>query len=234
MTKMSNSGKKSGFTLIELLVVIAIILIGSSIIFIGGSSGDGAKLSSAQRIISGIAQGARGQALLKSKPSRLIIYSEAPSNAEADKKLRFFGIVRWDEGWKAATQGTYLPEGIYFNPDLGDSAGVIPTMSLEYPRRNIGGNTDRASGGGGDEYYFYEFKSNGTMASSNSDTQNTDFANSWLALQAGVLKPDSDGKLTVRFPADDPSLESLENLKAGIIFRRVGSITFVTDPEDID
>ena len=57
--------RKSAFTLIELLVVISIILIASSIIFIGGGGGDGAKLSSSQRIISGIAQGARGQAILK-------------------------------------------------------------------------------------------------------------------------------------------------------------------------
>ena len=54
--------KKSAFTLIELLVVISIILVASSIVFIGGSGGDGAKLSTAQRIVSGIAQGARGQA----------------------------------------------------------------------------------------------------------------------------------------------------------------------------
>ena len=62
--------RKSAFTLIELLVVISIILIASSIIFIGGGGGDGAKLSSSQRIISGIAQGARGQAILKNATTR--------------------------------------------------------------------------------------------------------------------------------------------------------------------
>lgn len=72
--------KKAAFTLIELLVVISIILIASSIIFIGGTGGDGAKLSSAQRIVSGIAQGARGQAILKNANTRLIIYSDSASN----------------------------------------------------------------------------------------------------------------------------------------------------------
>ena len=77
--------KKYAFTLIELLVVISIILIASSIIFIGGSGGDGAKLSSAQRIVSGIAQGARGQAilcLLYTSPSpRDGLLSRMPSSA---------------------------------------------------------------------------------------------------------------------------------------------------------
>lgn len=243
---MERPRKNSAFTLIELLVVISIILIASSILFVAGGGGDGAKLSTAQRIVSGIAQGARGQALLKGAPTRLIIYSDNAGNLELDKKLRFFGIVYWAqernpttgaviaEGWKAATQGTFLPEGIYFNPALGDSSGSIPTMTLEYPRRNIGNNTNRANGGAGEEYYFYEFRSNGTMATSSAETLNTDFTNTWLALQAGALMPDSGGVLTVQFPATEPSLENLENLKVGLIFRRGGTVTMVTDPADLN
>mgnify|MGYP001234276619 FL=1 len=94
---MYCSNKKHGFTLVELLVVISIILIASSFIFIGGNGGDGAKLTSSQRIVAGIAQGARGQAILKNAKTRLIIYSENNTSAEAniDKMLRFFGIVYW-------------------------------------------------------------------------------------------------------------------------------------------
>ena len=84
---MNSSSKNSAFTLIELLVVISIILIASSIIFIGGGGGDGAKLSSSQRIISGIAQGARGQAILKNTTTRLIIYSDLASNKDEEKML---------------------------------------------------------------------------------------------------------------------------------------------------
>lgn len=244
---MNRPRKHSAFTLIELLVVISIIVIASSILFVAGGGGDGAKLGTAQRIVSGLAQGARGQALLKGAPTRLIIYSNAAANTEVDKKLRFFGIVYWAEerdpatgaliaeGWKAATQGTYLPEGIYFNPDLGDSRGAIPTMNLEYPRRTIGSNTNRASGGSGEEYYFYEFNSNGTMALSGPNTSGFNFSNSWMALQAGVLMPGSgpSDPLEVRFPASEPSLEASENLKVGLIFRRVGTVTMVTDPEEI-
>ena len=217
--------KKSAFTLIELLVVISIILIASSIIFIGGSGGDGAKLSSAQRIVSGIAQGARGQAILKSAKSRLIIYSDDASNEDDEKKLRFFGIIYEEldqEGiptgsWYAATQGTYLSEGIYFNSELSEEIGKSKwrgsSMKINYPR------VKPQNSGSGEDYYYYEFKSNGTMANG--------FENNWLVLQAGALKPDG-GTLKVDF-----SELKNEGLKAALIFRRVGTTTLVKDPSDI-
>ena len=216
---MNSSSKKSAFTLIELLVVISIILIASSIIFIGGSGGDGAKLSSSQRIISGIAQGARGQAILKNATTRLIIYSDLASNKDEEKKLRYFGIVYEDNAnpgqWFAATQGTYLPEGIYFNEDLSKAKGFPSrTMKINYPRQSA------QSGSSGEEYYYYEFNSNGTMA--------TDYDNTWLAIQAGTLKPNSGGVLGIDFT----EIEN-EGLKAALIFRRVGTTTLVSDPAEI-
>lgn len=213
--------KKSAFTLIELLVVISIILVASSIIFIGGSGGDGAKLSSAQRIASGIAQGARGQAILKNAKSRLIIYSDIASNNDDEKKLRFFGII-YEEldsngiptgSWYAATQGTYLPEGIYFNPELSRDWAISNSMKINYPRAT-------PQGGSGEDYYYYEFNSNGTMA--------TGFDNDWLALQAGTLKPKNGGTLKLDFTE-----EKYELLKAALIFRRVGTTTLVKNPSDI-
>jgi len=211
--------KKAAFTLIELLVVISIILIASSIIFIGGTGGDGAKLSSAQRIVSGIAQGARGQAILKNANTRLIIYSDSASNLDDEKKLRYFGIIYEatdtpaGDDWLAATQGTYLPEGIYFNKDLSKD-WAESKLNLNYPRQSP------QAKGSGDEYYYYEFNNNGTMASG--------FDNDWLALQAGTLKPDSGGNLAVDF-SDQENV----GLKAALIFRRNGTTTPVTDPSDI-
>ena len=215
---MNSSSKNSAFSLIELLVVISIILIASSIIFIGGGGGEGAKLSSSQRIISGIAQGARGQAILKNATTRLIIYSDLASNEDEEKKLRYFGIVYEDNAnpgqWFAATQGTYLPEGIYFNKDLSKEYPTSSTMKINYPRQSA------QSGSSGEEYYYYEFNSNGTMA--------TNYDNTWLAIQAGTLKPNSGGVLGVDFT----EIEN-EGLKAALIFRRVGTTTFVSDPTDI-
>ena len=230
---MNSYSKKSAFTLIELLVVISIILIASSIIFIGGGGGDGAKLSSSQRIISGIAQGARGQAILKNATTRLIIYSDLASNKDEEKKLRYFGIVYGEPtkydingnptnldangnpiNWIAATQGTYLPEGIYFNEALSKEFPASSKMKINYPRQSA------QSGGSGEEYYYYEFNSNGTMA--------TDYDNTWLAIQAGTLKPNSGGVLGIDFT----EIEN-EGLKAALIFRRVGTTTLVSNPAEI-
>lgn len=223
--------KTKAFTLVELLVVISIILIASSIIFIGGTGGDGAKLSSSQRIVSGIAQGARGQAILKNAETLLIIYAGKDQNADGDpeKWQRFFGIVYWGtdsdgtDGWLAATQGTFLPDGIYFNQDLSrDNDWPESTMTLDYPRLKAGANTNPATGGGGETYYYYKFNSNGTMSTS------PDFSNAWLVLQAGTLRPVS-GTLSVDFTEDKNT-----NLKTALIFRRVGTTTPVNDPGDID
>lgn len=213
------ASKKSAFTLIELLVVIGIILIATSILFVGGSGGgDSVKLSSAQRVVSSMAQGVRQQALLKNQRTRLIIYSE--SNAEEpDKMLRYFGVISEDEEnenhWVAATQGTSLPEGIYFDPGLSEDNNwpSTSTMNLEYPRQTPQPES-------GSEYYYYEFNPNGTMA--------TDFQNSWLVLRAGTLKPGGSGDLEVNFEEEDKV-----NLKAALIFRRVGTTTLVTDPTEI-
>lgn len=221
---MKANHANKGFTLIELLVVISIILIASSIIFIGGTGGSGAKLSSSQRIVSGIAQGARGQAILKNAETRLIIYAGADQNANGDpeKWQRFFGIVYQDPDnanqWIAATQGTFLPEGIYFNPALSDSKSganwnTSNTMQIEYPR------VSPQSVSSGPDYYYYEFNSNGTMA--------TGSDNAWLVLQAGTLRPIS-GNLEVDFSENEN-----ENLKAALIFRRTGTTTPVNDPTDI-
>ena len=224
---MKYISNKRGFTLVELLVVISIILIASSIIFIGGNSGEGAALSSSQRIVSGIAQGARGQAILKNAKARLIIYTDSSSNSNAENYLRFFGIVYADpddpdqsdpSSWLAATQGTSLPEGIFFNPDLSEDHGWSKSakMKLEYPR-----NIAKAEGSG-DEFYFYEFNSNGTVA-----TSPIDFNNAWLVIGAGTLQPDSLGDLKVEID------EAQESIVTALILRRSGTTTAVNDPDDI-
>lgn len=227
---MNKASNKAAFTLIELLVVISIILIATSILFVGGGGGsDGIKLSSAQRVVSTIAQGARGNALLENSEARLIIYSDANTGGDPEKFLRYFGIVYWGEdvdgaeGWLAATQGTYLPEGIYFNPELSSDNPYSAwaesnTMTLDFPRVKAGANTNQNTGGGSDTYYYYGYNSNGTMA--------TGFENAWLVLQAGTLIPDNSPPIAF----DE---EEKASLLAALIFRRVGTTTAVTDPADI-
>jgi prepilin-type N-terminal cleavage/methylation domain-containing protein len=210
---------KDGFTLIELLVVISIILIVSSMIFIGGNSGAGASLSSSLRIVSGVAQGARGQAILKNAETRLIIYSDTSASRDIEKYRRFFGIVYGDpetlgaDGkptqWIAATQGTYLPEGIYFDPTIASNTSTA-TINLEYPRVKAVSET-------GDSYIYYAFNSNGTSAN----------ANDWLPIRAGNL--DANGDLV---PYDSAGENGF--LKAALIFRKAGTTTKVTDPDAVN
>jgi len=217
---------KEGFTLIELLVVISIILIASAIIFTGGAGGEGAKLSSSQRIVSGIAQGARGQAILKNAKTRLIIYADTTATREDDKYLRYFGIIYESapdsDEWIAATQGTYLPEGIYFDP----AASAAKTSSGKWTSPQSDKHqyplTVAKAAGTGQDYYYYEFNSNGTIA--------TGFDNAWLVVRANTLKPNSTGAMDVDFDTID---DQKKYLAAALIFRRAGTTTRVSDPEDI-
>ena len=212
---MKSISSKRGFTLIELLVVITIIVIASSIIFVAGGGGDGAALNSSQRIISGIAQGARGQAILKNARTRLIIHNN-PTNP--DKYLRFFGIVYEDPDnqgeWIAATQGTYLPEGIYFDASKSGER----SFSIPYPYAVSTASVSAAS----ESFYYFEFNSNGTMA--------TSFNNSRLIFRAATLRPGSPGSYEIEFPTASVDPEK-EYIAAGLIFRRVGTTTLIDDPE---
>ena len=81
-----------GFTIIELLVVIALILLVSSLIFISGGGGDGAALPP-HPIVSGVAKGARSQAILKNTNARLIIHNDP---TEPEKYRRLLGIIYED------------------------------------------------------------------------------------------------------------------------------------------
>lgn len=218
---MNTHASHRGFTLIELLVVISLILVASSMIFIGGNAGAGAALSSSTRIVSGIAQGARGQAILKNAKTRLIIHNDL--DADTEKYRRYFGIVYADPedsnqdeptSWIAATQGTFLPEGIYFDPVLSEKhAWSESKMTLEYPR------TVAKAEGSGEDFYYYEYNSNGTAASG--------FENDWLVLRAGTLRPDDSGDLDIVVEAEQEAITS------ALILRRSGTTTMVNDPDDI-
>ena len=192
MFNQTKPARCQAFTLIELLVVISIILIASSIIFIGGNSGSWcvAEFFATYRIRH--RQGARGQAILKNAKTRLIIYADTAANRDDDKYLRYFGIIYESEPdsneWIAATQGTYLPEGIYFDPQQSTQNGswsIGNKQKYQYPLI-----VPKAAGTGQD-YYYYEFNSNGTMANG--------FDNAWLVVRANTLKPNASGVLDVDF-----------------------------------
>ncbi len=212
MTARISKQRHGGFTLIELLAVIALIVLASSILFVAGSGGSGAALDNSKRVLSSIAGGARGQAILKNARTRLIVYTDESEIRDEEKYRRFFGIVYEDpdnpDHWIAATQGTYLPKGIYFDPDLsGEESGFL----LEYPRA-----VSKAAGVG-ESFSYYEFTSNGNIAG--------DFINKRLIIRAGTLRPRA-GTLDVVID------ENQEYVASGLIFRYAGTTTPINDPEE--
>ena len=86
---MSSMQRNKAFTLIELLIVLGLIMVASSVMVISSGNNDGVALKSSQRIVSSIAQGARGQAILKQTPTRILIYADRGANRDEDKYLRF-------------------------------------------------------------------------------------------------------------------------------------------------
>lgn len=201
------------YTLVELLVVMAVLLIGFSFVYVGTNSGDGAKLSSAQRTLSGLVKTARAQAILKNTKVRLIIHNDLD---DIEKYRRFVGIIyegtdrNGATGWLAADQGSYLPKGIYYNADLSDnetndSIWDRPNIIIDYPRRTVQTT--------GDNYIYYEFNKNGTTA----------HPNAYLAFQAGIVEPG----VGLSFPA------AKDNTKAALILRSSGGSTFVDDPQQL-
>jgi type II secretory pathway pseudopilin PulG len=223
--KVGKVSKTKAYTLVELLVVMGVLLIGFSAVFIGTSSGDGAKLSSAQRTLSGLVKAARGQAILENAQVRLIIHNDTNIN-EIDKYRRFVGIVykftddSGNDFWIAAGKGTYLPKGIYFDSAISDTESgtnwtIASTMQINYPR--LSPQTD----GNGTNFLFYEFYSNGTSAN----------PNAYLVFRAGKVVPGSSNTTTLDLPT---ATEQKSSIRSGLIFRQVGTATLVDNPDDID
>lgn len=216
---------QKGYTIIELLVVLGLMIIAFSYVVVSTINNDGMSLKSSQRILSAVTQGAKGQAIMKQSPARLIIYADKGSDRDENKYLRYFGIVTQDpknpRKWISATEGTYLPKGIYFMPKLTELVNGqykrIGKMYLEYPRIQSKVSDPRY----GEEYYYYEFNANGTMASN--------FVNAWLIFGAGTLEIRGNRLFDISF--DNPAQDGL---RSGLIFRKVGSTTLVTDIDQIN
>ena len=65
---MENRHK--GYTLIELLVVLGLMTIAFSFVIVNTVNDEGMSLKSSQRILSAVAQGVRGQAIMSQAPAR--------------------------------------------------------------------------------------------------------------------------------------------------------------------
>lgn len=210
--------KKKAYTLTELLVVLGVLTMAFSVLFVSTNSNDGSKLSSSQRILSGLVKSARAQAILKNARAQLIIHND-PSDLE--KYRRYVGIVYSETDssgatvWIASGEGTYLPKGIYFDrqTSVALSSWTGGTTNLDFPRRSA------QTGSTGDEYLFYEFRPNGTPLDDNP----------YLVFRAGSMIPNDNATEVSEIRVSRGQL----GIVSALILRTGGSATIINDPSDI-
>lgn len=121
---MTRRSKRKGFTLIELVVVLSIMVILATLGIVGyQSSFPPGVISAARNEIHGMLRFARQQAITQGSNSILIVNYE---KADTEKFLRYVGVIAEDEynsgNWNAAHSGVYLPEGVFFVPQIVDGA----------------------------------------------------------------------------------------------------------------
>lgn len=210
-TAFSKRTNRRAFSLIELLVVIGIItlmagLIGTALTTSGGAT----SVKASQRVLAGLVQSARTQALLKQQKVRLLIHAD---ESDPSRYRRYAGLVYGSDtdGWIAVNDGTLLPSGAYFAIDTENSTFTSnSTISLQYPRR------EAKMVGTGDSYYYVEFNADGTVVTSPAPI---------IAVQAASLT----GPAT---PGNIP-LENDPNAIAAVVIHKLGSITFLDDADII-
>jgi prepilin-type N-terminal cleavage/methylation domain-containing protein len=118
--------RRSGFTLIELLVVVGLIvlLVGGGALALTGRGSEGAAMTNAQSLLSGLVGATRAQAALHQTSARLIIYAQLPPTGDASKYLRSLQVVRQETlangttVWVAASDPVTLPSPVCVVPPI--------------------------------------------------------------------------------------------------------------------
>jgi prepilin-type N-terminal cleavage/methylation domain-containing protein len=140
------SSRRSAFTLIELLVVMGLIvlLVAGSALALSGRGSEGAAMTNAQSLLSGMVGATRAQAALHQTSARLIIYAQLPPTGDAGKYLRALQVVRQETlangstVWVAAGDPVTLPSPVCVVPPV--------TMPRDHLNTGVDWSTNAATG----------------------------------------------------------------------------------------
>lgn len=167
----TRATSRSGFTLVELLVVLAVIAIFVGVFATALRPGSPTvAVEGGQSQVASLLTQARGVAVLKGSPTRLIIHAD-PDNR--DRFLRFAGIVYRDEDtgeWEPAMDGITLPNGVYFVPPAVPGADGVGTTDDDWDSRVVSRFSDTDTemneayiSNEGEDYYYVEFDERGLV-----------------------------------------------------------------------
>lgn len=137
-SRTSRLSASRAFTLLELMIVVGLVVLlaGGAALALSGRGGEGAALTSAQSLVSGLIGATRAQAALHQTNARLIIYAQMPpgANADAGKYLRSLQVLREEtlptgaSVWVAAGDPVTLPTPICVVPPA-----PVPANHLRLP-----------------------------------------------------------------------------------------------------
>ena len=191
----------AAYTLIELLIVISLITVLMTVGSFGIKNFSKARgVEAAVPIAQGVFAQARNLAIQKGTDTRVLVhFYNNTLRLNRDRMLRFM-IVQYlddndtpadpsDDEWENASKGVYLPDGVYYSPNLSGQ-GNAPNVKGGSPARTV---DTRLPGQGANDISTccqYKFNSQGIIIAPAPDS-GTDYGNDVprFVIRAGVLPP---------------------------------------------